>query len=107
MTNEMAKVLNMVKLMKSEEKKTYYKDVYYKRGGKMVKRSYGERVETELYKKLFYSEKGGIRGVKVFKCNTCGEMVDYFGLESWCCDFYVPNGCLCADCYESEMGDDL
>lgn len=107
MTNEMAKVLNLVKLMKSEEKKSYWKDVYYKRGGKMVKRAYGEKVVTELYKKLFYSEQGGIRGVKVFQCYECGEMVDYFSLESGCCDFYVPHGCLCADCYESGMGDDL
>lgn len=107
MTNEMAKVLNMVKLMESEAKKSYYKDVYYKRGGKMVKRSYGEKVETELYKKLLHSEQGGIRGVKVFKCRTCGEMVDYFGLETWCCDFYAPNGCLCSTCYEEEMGEDL
>ena len=107
MTNEMAKVLNLVKLMKSEEKKSYNRDVYYKRHGKMVKRSYGERVDTELYKKLFYSEKGGIRGVEVFKCYECGKMVDYFALEKWCCDFYVPNGCICAECYESGMGDDL
>lgn len=107
MTNEMMKVLNMVKLMKSEEKKSYWQDVYYKRGDKMVKRSYGKKVNTALYEKLFHSEQGGIRGVKVFQCRECGEMVDYFELETWCCDFYVPHGCLCSECYENDMGDDL
>ena len=107
MTNEMMKVLNKVELMKVEEKKSYWKDVYYKRGGKMVKRSYGERVDTDLYKKLLHSEQSGIRGVKVFKCSECGEMVDYFSLEAWRCDFHDPDGCICAICYEESMGEDL
>lgn len=107
MTDDMARVLNRVRWMKLEHAKGYIKDVYYKRGGKMVKRSYGERVDTYLYNKLCFSEDGGIRGKKVFKCHHCGKMVDYFGLESWCCDFYVPNGCVCSDCYNNEMGEDL
>ena len=107
MTNEMAKVLALVEEMKEEKSKGHWVPKYYKRNGKMVRRSYDERVETERYTELFHSEKGGIRGVKVFKCHACGEMVDYFALENWCCDFSREDGCLCSTCYEEEMGDDL
>lgn len=106
MTKEQMKVMALVEEMNAEEKKTQYVPHYYKRNGKMMRRSYDDIVYTERYRELFFGN-GGIRGVKVFKCHACGKMVDYFGLETWCCDFYVPNGCLCAECYEEEMGEDL
>lgn len=105
MTKEQMKVMALVEEMKAEEKKTQYVPHYYKRNGKMMRRSYDDTVYTERYKELFFGN-GGIRGVKVFKCAECGEMVDYFELESWCCDF--ENGSfICAECYENDMGEDL
>lgn len=105
MKNEIKNVLVLVKEMKEEEKKTVRVPHYYKRGGKMVERSYPDYVRTDRYNELFHGN-GGIRGVNVFKCCECGKMVDYFALESWTCDFnrgeYV-----CSHCYEKEMGDDL
>lgn len=106
MTAEMKKVLTLVAEMKEEEKKTVKVPHYYMRGGKMIERSYPDYVQTERYRELFYG-LGGIREVKVFKCCECGEMVDYFSLETWCCDFSKKKGCICSECYESEMGDDL
>lgn len=102
---EIMKVLELVKEMKVEEGKREWRPVYYKRKGQMVRRSYDERVDTERYKELFHGN-GGIRGVKVFKCCECGEMVDYFELETWTCDF-ERGEYLCSCCYEEEMGDDL
>jgi len=107
MTNEQRKVLELVEEMRTEEKKTQYVPHYYKRNGKMLRRHYDDEIETERYKELFYSEHGGIRGVKVFKCSKCGELVDFFNLETWLCDFNDEDGCICSDCYEEEMGDDL
>ena len=106
MTNEQMKVLELVDEMDEEEKKTVRVPHYYKRNGKMLRRSYDDTIETERYRELFYG-KGGIRGVKVFRCYKCGEMVDYFDLEHWCCDFDDENGCICSLCYEEELGDDL
>lgn len=105
MKNEIKKVLELVKEMESESKKVKIVPHYYKRNGKMVERSYPDRVNTDRYNELFHGE-GGIRGVKVFKCHTCGEMVDYFELETWTCDF-KRGEYLCSCCYEEEMGDDL
>lgn len=106
MTNEMKKVLVLVEEMREEQKKTVRVPHYYKRNGKMLRRSYDDTVETERFRELFYGN-GGIRGVKVFRCNECGEMVDYFELETWCCRFDHKDGCICSMCYEEEMGDDL
>ena len=106
MTNEMKKVLVLVEEMREEQKKTVRVPHYYKRNGKMLRRSYDDTVETERFSELFHGN-GGIRGVKVFKCCECGEMVDYFELESWICDFDHEDGCICSLCYEEEMGDDL
>lgn len=105
MKKEIMKVLELVKEMKSEAEKTEHVPHYYKRNGKMMRRSYDDIVYTERYRELFYGN-GGIRGVKVFKCEECGKMKDYFELESWCCDFNRGEY-LCSCCYEEEMGDDL
>ena len=107
MMKEMMKVLALVEEMQIEKAKGQWVPKYYKRHGQMVRRSYDERVETERYHELLHSEQGGIRGVKVFCCCKCGEMVDYFSLESWCCDFTREDGCVCSECYEEEMGEDL
>lgn len=106
MTKAMKTVLDLVVEMKEEEKKTVTVPHYFKRNGKMVERSYPDRVRTERYNELFFGN-GGIRGVKVFQCAECGSKVDYFALEAWRCDFEKKNGCICAMCYENEMGDDL
>ena len=106
MTKAQMKVLELVKEMRAEEAKRQYVPHYYKRHGQMVRRSYDDCVDTERYLELFHGQ-GGIRGVKVFKCCECGEMVDYFQLEAWCCDFDHEDGCICDECYAEEMGDDL
>ncbi len=104
MNTEMMKVMELVAEMKEEEKKTVHVPHYYKRGGKMMRRSYDDTVYTARYKELFFGS--AIREKKVFRCEECGRMVNYFSLESWCCDF--ENGeYICSDCYESEMGEDL
>lgn len=97
MTKEMEKVMALVEEMKEEEKKTQKVPHYYKRNGKLLRRSYDDIIQTERYKELFYGN-GGIRGVKVFGCAVCGDYVDYFDYteEGWC-----------VECYERMMGDDL
>lgn len=97
-------VLAMVEELEKESKKTVAIPHYYKRNGKMLRRSYDDYVETERYKelwKMLHSEE-----TKVFECSECGEMCGYFDLETWVCDFekgYYE----CAMCYEDYMGDDL
>lgn len=104
MTTEVKMVMGLVDEMKEEEKKTVHVPHYFKRGGKMVRRSYDDTVYTDRYKELFFGS--AIRSQKVFCCAECKEKVDYFSLESWCCDF-EHGKYLCADCYESDMGEDL
>lgn len=104
MTNEMMKVLELVEEMQEEEKKTVNVPHYYKRNGKLLRRSYDDTVYTERYKELFYGQE--IRSKKIFKCCECGCMKDYFSLESWQCDFEAGSF-VCHDCYEEEMGEDL
>lgn len=104
MKAEVKKVLGLVAEMHEEEKKTVRVPHYYKRNGKMVRRSYDDEVKTERYKELFHGS--AIRGEKVFCCEACKEKVDYFSLETWCCDF-EKGKYICSDCYESEMGEDL
>jgi hypothetical protein len=102
MTTEM--ILALVAEMKEEETKTETIPVYYKRHGQMVRRSYDDRKYTDRYKELFYGD--AIRSHKVFRCECCGRMVDYFSLETWQCDF-DEGDYLCSMCYEEGMGDDL
>lgn len=101
---EMMKVMELVDEMYEEAKKTEHVPHYYKRNGKMIRRSYDDTVYTERYKELFFGSV--IRSKKVFRCAQCKQMVDYFSLESWACDFSTDDY-ICADCYESEMGEDL
>ena len=104
--NEMQmKVMELVEEMKVEKSKEQRVAKYYKRHGQMIRRSYDDCVETERYRELFHGE-GGIRNVRVFKCHRCGEMVDYFDLETWCCDFHKDDF-LCSCCYEEAMGEEL
>ena len=107
MTTAMKKVLDLVAEMNNEKAKTEYVPVYYKRNGKMIRRSYDDTKYTTRYTELFFSTQGGIRENKIFRCSCCGEYVDYFSLETWLCDFEDENGCICDSCYENEMGDDL
>lgn len=105
MKNEIMKVLALVEEMKAEEKKTTKVPVYFKRNGKMIRRSYDDRVYTERYQILFYKKEGEIRENKVFKCACCGEMVDYFEL-AYNSDYEGEN-VMCESCYDDEMGEDL
>ena len=104
MTTEIKNILNLVAEMEEEEKKTVRVPHYYKRNGKMLRRSYDDIVHTDRYNELFYGS--AIRAQKVFRCEECGRLVNYFDLESWDCDF-ENDEYICADCYESELGEDL
>ena len=92
-----------------EEYKVEYKAVkkvphYYKRHGQMVERSYPDYVYSDRFyelSKILDSEEA-----KVFKCCECGEMVTWFDLEDWVCDF-EKGEYTCSCCYENYMGEDL
>ena len=99
-------VMTLVVEMKEEEKKREYRPHYYMRKGVVMERSYPDRIDTPRYEELFYSDNSPIRKANIFKCNCCGQMVNYFDLEAWTCDFESDNY-ICSMCYENEMGDDL
>lgn len=42
---------------------------------------------------------------RIFICKECGRKCTYIDLESWYCNF--PDHCICSECYENAMGDDL
>ena len=48
---------------------------------------YPDYVYTERYKELFYSDHSPLRSEKIFRSSVSGEMLAYFDLETWCCDF--------------------
>ena len=79
--------------------------------GKKTEIVHNDIVYTERYKELFFdNEEKTLRSeaAKIFKCDECGEMVGYWDLEDWCCEFSENNGhYICDCCYENEMGDDL
>ena len=95
-------ILELVEELKIEEEKTIKVPHYYKRNGQMLRRSYDDEIYTERYDEIFEI----ISEAKVFKCCECGEMVTYFDLETWCCDFEGKEY-ICSCCYENAMGDDL
>lgn len=99
-------ILALVKEYEEEKAKTVDVPHYYKRNGKMVERSYPDHVYTDRYMELFHSPTSPLRSAKIFKCEDCGEMVAYFDLEAWCCDF-EDDEYVCRLCYEDSMGDDL
>lgn len=102
-------VLNLVAEMETEEAKTQYIPHYYKRNGKMIKRSYPDVIYTARYEELFFdNEEKLLRSddAKIFRCECCGEMVGYFDLEKWVCNFDTDSY-TCSCCYEEEMGEDL
>lgn len=98
----MAEVMELVKEYYEEEKKTVSVPHYYKRNGKMLRRSYDDYIETKRYNELWNILRS--EEAKVFKCTDCGRMVGYFELELWMCDF-ENNVYIC--CYDDAMGDDL
>lgn len=98
-------ILELVKELKEEEKKTMRVPHYYVRNGEVRERQYPDYVHTERYEELF-GESSPLRTEKVFKCEDCGSMVSFFELESWCCDF-EEDEYICSCCYEDEMGEDL
>lgn len=98
-------VLALVKEYKAEEAKTQRVPHYYMRKGQIVERSYPDFVYTDRYNELFHDVLRRDE-CKVFQCSECGELVGYFDLEYWCCDF-ESGEYLCACCYEDGMGDDL
>lgn len=96
--------------MEAERKKTKYVPHYYKRNGKILERSYPDRIQTARYEELFYDrEKKLLRGEvgKIFKCCECGKMCGYFDLECWSVDELNGEELLCSECYENDMGEDL
>lgn len=99
-------ILALVKEVEEEEKKTVHVPHYYKRNGKMLRRSYDDHIYTDRYNELFYSDKSPLRAQKIFKCESCGKMVAYYDLEAWVCDF-DKDEYICSICYEDEMGEDL
>lgn len=102
MTIEM--VLALVAEMELEARKDEKVPVYFMRKGQKVRRSYDDVRHTARYTELFYGD--AIRSQKVFRCECCGEMVDYFSLERWACDF-ARGEYTCSECYETGMGEDL
>lgn len=98
------KVLELVKEYEAERRAVKKVPHYYKRNGKMIERSYPDYIYSDRYYEL-----GNILDsdeAKVFKCSDCGEMVTWFDLESWTCDF-EKGIYLCSCCYEEAMGEDL
>lgn len=106
MKKSVERILELVKEVELEEKKTQKVPHYYKRNGKMLERSYPDYIYTERYKELFYSDESPLRAEKIFFCPDCGQMVAYYDLESWCCDF-EEDDYICSLCYEDAMGEDL
>lgn len=97
-------VIELIKEFQAESKKVTYEPVYYKRKGKLIRRSYDNIVHTARYhelRKVLSSEE-----TRVFKCEDCGKIYGYFELESWICDFENDNY-TCCYCYEDSMGEDL
>lgn len=103
-TKEM--IFALAEELKIEKKKTTTKPHYYKRGGKMVERSYPDIVYTDRYEELFFNEESPLRSAKIFKSEPSNTMVAYLDLELWCCDFEADYYISSLD-YEEEMGDDL
>ena len=99
-------ILALVKELHEEEKKTQKVPHYYKRKGQMVERSYPDYVYTERYKELFYSDESPLRSEKIFRSSVSGEMLAYFDLEAWYCDFETDYYISSIE-YEDAMGEDL
>lgn len=97
-------VLALADEFETERKNVVRVPHYYKYKGEMKRRSYDDLVYSDRYYELMALL--GSDEAKVFKCAECGEMCDWFDLETWCCDF--DNGdYTCACCYEDAMGEDL
>ena len=88
----------------AEQKKVTYVPRYYKYKGEMKRRSYDDIIHTDRYYELMTLLSSD--EAKVFQCAECGEMCDWFQLESWCCDFEAGYY-ICGCCYEDAMGEDL
>lgn len=99
-----AEVMKLVKEYHNEKKKTVRVPHYYKRNGKLLRRSYDDYIETERCIELNHILNSD--EAKVFQCVDCGEMVGYFELETWVCNF-ENNEYTCSGCYEDAMGEDL
>lgn len=85
-------VLALVAEMKEEKKKD-------------VRHSYGDVIHTDRYNELFALLSSD--EARVFKCEKCGDMCDWFYLETERCDFEAGYY-LCSCCYEDAiMGEDL
>lgn len=98
-------ILALVAELHEEEKKTQRVPHYYKRKGQMVERSYPDYVYTPRYKELF-GQTSPLRTEKIFRSAISGEMLAYFDLEAWTCDFEEDYYISSME-YEEEMGEDL
>lgn len=103
-TKEM--ILALVEEMEKEEAKTKKVPHYYKYKGEIRERLYPDYEYTERYKELFFSDESPLRTAKIFKSSESGEMLAYFDLEAWCCDFEHDEYISSLE-YEDMMGEDL
>ncbi len=99
-------ILELVKEMHAEEKKTEKVPHYYMRGGQVRERSYPDYIYTDRYKELFFSDDSPLRCEKIFRSSESGKMYAYLDLEAWVCDF-DEDYYISSEEYEEEMGDDL
>lgn len=97
-------VMELVEEYKKEEAKTIRIPHYYIHNGIVCEHPYPDIVRTNRYNELFYHILNSDEA-KIFKCDYCGEMIGYFDLESWCCDF-DNNEYVCNCCYEQNQLDD-
>jgi hypothetical protein len=89
----------------SESKNRVYVPVYYKRHGQMVRRQFDDVVYSERWHEL-NAMTSPLRTERIFKSSESGNMLAYFDLEVWMCDFeedYYISHCE----YEESMGEDL
>lgn len=98
-------ILALVNEMNTEKEKTQRVPHYYLRNGKVLERSYPDYIYTERYKELFYG-CSPLRTEKIFRSSVSGEMLAYFDLEAWACDF-EEDYYISSEEYENEMGEDL
>ena len=100
-----AEILVLVDELEAEKEKTQRVPHYYKRGGKVLERSYPDYVYTDRYHELMAWDSP-LRTEKVFVDAESGKAYTYWELEWWACDFEADSY-ISSEEYEDEMGEDL
>ena len=98
-------ILALAAELHEEEKKTKKVPHYYKRKGQMVERSYPDYIYTARYQELI-DYTSPLHTEKIFRSVISGELLAYFDLEAWACDF-EKDYYISSEEYEEEMGEDL